>query len=194
VPAATAHLTHDHRAGVNADTQRQLDTVIGLQTRIERRHGLRNTQPGIDGPLRIVFMGHGITKIDEQAVTEVLGNVPLVAVDDLGRGFLIGPYDLAQVFRIEFAREVGGAHQVTEHHRQLAAFGFGGSVGGRLGNRLVWRSVCGDGLCGTCWPMRWRRGLGNGWRQGRGRGRRDDCGGVCGGRGAWDVHHRRRNR
>ena len=37
----------------------------------------------------IVFMGRGVTKIDQQAIAEVLGNMALILLDDLGRSLLI---------------------------------------------------------------------------------------------------------
>ena len=48
--------------------------------------------------------------------------MPLKAGDHLSTGILIGPYDLAQVFRVELARKASGVHQVTEQHGELAAF------------------------------------------------------------------------
>jgi hypothetical protein len=49
--------------------------------------------------------------------------VPLVALDDLGGGFLIGPDHFAEVFRIKFTREISGADEIAEHHGELATFG-----------------------------------------------------------------------
>jgi hypothetical protein len=49
-----------------------------------------------------------------------------IVLDDLRGHFLVGSHHLAQVFRVKFAGEVSGTHQVAEHHGELAAFGFGG--------------------------------------------------------------------
>ena len=71
-----------------------------------------------------------ITKIDEQAVAEILGNMSLKALDDLSTGSLVGTHHLPQVFGIELAGERGRIHQVTEQHGELAAFGLRGGVVG----------------------------------------------------------------
>jgi hypothetical protein len=49
--------------------------------------------------------------------------MPIKAGDHLGAGVLIGPHHLAQIFWIELAGESGRVDQVTEQHRELAAFG-----------------------------------------------------------------------
>src|SRR5262245_61674785 len=72
----------------------------------------------------------GIAKIDEQAVAEVLGDMPRKALDDLGTGSLVGAHHLPQVFRIELTGERSRLHQVAEQHSELAAFGLRGGVGG----------------------------------------------------------------
>jgi hypothetical protein len=79
-------------------------------------------QPGAHGALRIVFVRLGIAKVDQQTITEVLGNMPLEAGDHFGAGVLIGPHYLAQLFRVELAGECGRVHQVTKQHGELAAF------------------------------------------------------------------------
>ena len=67
----------------------------------------------------------GIAKVDQQAIAQILGNMALEALDDLGTGLLIGAHHLAVVFRVELAGEAGGVHQIAEQHRELAAFGVG---------------------------------------------------------------------
>jgi hypothetical protein len=87
--------------------------------------GLHNPHPGPHRALRVVFVRLRVAEIDEQAIAEVLGDIPLEAGDHFGAGVLIGPHDLAPLLRVELAGEDGGVHQVTEQHRELAAFGFG---------------------------------------------------------------------
>jgi hypothetical protein len=55
------------------------------------------------------------------------------ASDHLGAGGLIGPYHLAQLFRVELADEHGRVHEITKQHGELAPF-------------RLWkvRSSCGD--------------------------------------------------
>jgi hypothetical protein len=46
-------------------------------------------------------VGLRITKVDQQAIAEILGNVSLKALDDRGTGGLIGSDDLPVVFRVK---------------------------------------------------------------------------------------------
>ena len=84
--------------------------------------GLHDPQPGPHGPLGIIFVRQGIAEVDEQAIAEILRDMPLKAGDHLGAGLLIGPHHLAEVFRVELAGERGRVHQVTEQHGELAPF------------------------------------------------------------------------
>jgi hypothetical protein len=43
---------------------------------------------------------------------------------------LIGPDDIAGVFRVELPGELGGVGQVADHHGELAAFSLGDAAGG----------------------------------------------------------------
>ena len=56
----------------------------------------------------------GVAEVDEQAITEILGNMAIKAGDHLGAGLLIGPHHLAQLFWVELAGEHGRVHQVTK--------------------------------------------------------------------------------
>ncbi len=138
VAAAAAHFTHHHWAGMNADAHGKFNVIRCFDTRVERSHRLDNPQSRIDGARRIIFVRHGEAKIDEQAIAQILRNVPLITPNDFGGCLLIGAHHLAQIFGIEFTREIGRAHQVAEHHGELAPFGFRRAADQfRLGNPLV---------------------------------------------------------
>jgi hypothetical protein len=62
--------------------------------------GFHHPQPGPHRPLRIIFVRLGVAEVDEQAITEVLGDMPLEAGDHLGADLLIGLHHLAPVFRV----------------------------------------------------------------------------------------------
>ena len=64
-----------------------------------------------------------IAKVDQQAIAQVLRNVPVKALDHVGTGRLVGAHHLAEVFRVELPGQHGGVHQITKQHRQLSAFG-----------------------------------------------------------------------
>ena len=85
-------------------------------------------------------MGLGIAEVHQQAIAEVLGNVAVKALDDLGTGGLIGPDHGAEVFRIESTRQHRRVHQVTKQDGELAAFSVRGWRRGRRGeDRRAWR-------------------------------------------------------
>ncbi|ETW98926.1 MAG: hypothetical protein ETSY2_41910 [Candidatus Entotheonella gemina] len=92
--------------------------------------------------MRIIFMGYRIPKIYQQAIAKVLGNVALKALNDVRAGRLIRTNHVAIDFGIELGRQLGGAHQITEHHGELTTFGFRNrwpawrSLGLNLGLRL----------------------------------------------------------
>src|SRR5262249_429226 len=92
-------------------------------------------------------MGVGIAKVDEQAVTERLGDMSIVALDNFGTNLLKGPDYVSVLFGIELAGQFGRVHQIAKHDGQLATF----SVWGvrfccrdcRPGSRvLLWRTWC----------------------------------------------------
>ena len=110
---------------MDPDPHGQADSILLLQSAIECPQCLHHGEPGPHCPLRIVFMRLGIAKVDQQTITEILGDMASETLNDLGAGGLIRPDHLAQVFGIEAAGGAGGVHQVAEQHRELATFGVG---------------------------------------------------------------------
>jgi hypothetical protein len=113
---------------------------------VERLDGRHNAEPGPDGPLGVVFMGYGIAKIHQQASAQVLRHIAVEALDYRRAGLMIGAHDVPKVFGVQVAREPGRIHQVTEQHREGAAFG------------LRWHQSSREWLNartrGRCWPVR----------------------------------------
>src|SRR6516164_8410953 len=103
---------------MDAYTDSELDTLRLLQTSIEVSHGSKNSQTSSDSPLCIIFMGVGIAEIDKQTVTEQLGDMPIVALDDFCTSRLIRTDHVPPVFRVEVRGQLGGIHKVAEHHRE----------------------------------------------------------------------------
>ena len=99
---------------------------------LERRAGAR--RQGADGahrlearahrPLGLALVRPGLAEVGQHAVAHELGDVALEADDRAGTGVLVGADDLAQVLRVEAARELRRADQVAEQHRQLPPLGF----------------------------------------------------------------------
>jgi hypothetical protein len=55
-----------------------------------------------------------IPKVDEQAIAEILRDMPLEVGDHFGTDLLIGPHHLTPLFRVELAGERGRVHQIAE--------------------------------------------------------------------------------
>ena len=66
-----------------------------------------------------------IAEIRQHAIAQVLGDMPLIARDDLLTDGLIGHYAGMVVFWIELLRKGRGPHQVDEFHGQLAPLAYG---------------------------------------------------------------------
>src|SRR6516162_9408250 len=107
---------------MNTNADSELDTLRLLQTRIEVSHGSKNSQTSSDSPLCIIFMGVGIAEIDKQTVTKQLGDMPIVALDNFRTNRLIRTDHIPVLFGVELGGEVGGIHEVAEHHRELPSF------------------------------------------------------------------------
>jgi hypothetical protein len=110
----------------------QVHPPLLLQAGIELPHGLHDPQAGAHRPLGVIFVRQGVAEVDEQAIAEILGDMPLKAADHLGAGCLIGPHHLPPLFGVELGGKHGRVHQVAEQHGELAAFGV------RRGRGDVW--------------------------------------------------------
>jgi hypothetical protein len=209
MPSPTAHFSHDHGAGMQANAHGELYPFLPCQARIERcGDGRDSAQPRMHPSQGIVFMRHWPAKVHQQAISEILRDVARVLLNHLSRSRLVGPHDLAQVFGVELLGEARGVRQVAEHHGQLPAFRCRGNAGrGRsIAQHLVSCACCAAVHGGSpsalwsgwrlvrrdhCWTMRRRQGGGDAWRQGRDSGR-PDCRGVGARWLAWHGHRRGR--
>ena len=81
-----------------------------------------------------------VAEIDQHPVAHVLGDKAVEAADRLGDGAVVGADQLTQILRVKTGRQRGRADQIAEHHRQLPAFGVGGSRSCRRhgGGRSRW--------------------------------------------------------
>jgi hypothetical protein len=81
--------------------------------------------PAPHGPLRIIFVRQGVAEVDEQAIAQILRDMPVKTGNHLDARRLIGAHDLPELFGVKLRRERGRADEVTEQHRELAAFRLG---------------------------------------------------------------------
>ena len=75
MPSAPTYLADDHQPGMDTNTDDQPHTFLPLQTRIERSYRLDDAQPGSHAALRIIFVGLRPTKVDQQAIAQILGRI-----------------------------------------------------------------------------------------------------------------------
>jgi len=73
--------------------------------------------------LRIILVGYWVAEVDQQAIAEILGNMPFIAFDHRRTRLLISTDYVAQLFGVELLGERGRADQVAEHDGELPALG-----------------------------------------------------------------------
>ena len=75
---ATTHSTHYHWPGMQAQPHSEGNAILGLhQSAIQGARGLANPQARKHGALGIVLMVARVAKVDEQAIAQILCDVPL---------------------------------------------------------------------------------------------------------------------
>jgi hypothetical protein len=99
------------------------DTFLRLEANSQLPHGFHHPEPGPHRPRRIIFVRLGVSKVHQQTIAQILGNMPLIAGDHFGAGLLVSSHHLTQTFGVELTGERGRVHQVAEQHRELAALG-----------------------------------------------------------------------
>src|SRR5262245_55105146 len=105
---------------MDTHTDSELDTFRLLQTGIQVFYRSEDTQTRSYGSLRVIFMGVGIAKVDEESIPQELSNVTVIAANHLRTGGVIRPDHVPVRFGIELGREAGRIDQIAEHHGQLA--------------------------------------------------------------------------
>ena len=128
VPGAAPDLAHYDEPRVNTHPNRKSGVALPPEADVQTLHCVSDTERRSHGTRGIVLVGAGIAEVDEQPVTEILRDVALEAVDDLGTRLLVGAHRLAHVLGVQLPRKRRRTYEITEHHRQLTAFGFGGNT------------------------------------------------------------------
>jgi hypothetical protein len=122
---AGSHLPDDHQPRMDADANGQANAAFSLQAGIDPGHRLQHLETGTNGASRVVFMRVRPSEIDQERVPEKLPDMTVEPLDDLGARALVCPHDLSEVLGVQLSGQCCGANQVTEHHRELTAFGTG---------------------------------------------------------------------
>ena len=121
---------------MDAKPHGKLDAILGLQAAIQCPHGIHNPQSCAHGPVRIVFVGLRVAKVDEKSITQILCYVAFKAMNHVSRRFLVGAHNFAKVFGVEPSGQVGRFNQIAKHHGQLTPFRLWGAGRRRRGCRL----------------------------------------------------------
>src|SRR5262249_50680113 len=114
-------LADHYRSRVYAHANGEDDSALSLQPRAQRGDRLEDADAGADRPARVVLPRRGVAEVDEKPIAEILGDIAVKLADDDVAGFLVRADHLAEDFGIDSRRELGRAHEVAEHHRELAA-------------------------------------------------------------------------
>jgi hypothetical protein len=93
---------------MDADPHGQPDAFVLFQAGVQRPHDVEDAQASTDGPLGVVFVGLRVAKVHQQAIAQILGDIPVKALDDLDPSRLISQHHLAEVFRVELTGESCG--------------------------------------------------------------------------------------
>jgi hypothetical protein len=99
------------------------------RARLQPGNDLREFQPRVHRPRRVVLMRAREAKIRQNPVAHEFGDEAIVARYHARARILIGADDLPHVLGIEPRRHRGGPHEVAEHHGELPPLG--GVLGGR---------------------------------------------------------------
>src|SRR6266516_4874391 len=124
---------------MNANADSELDTFFLLQTSMQVSHGSEDTQACAYCSVSVILMGLGIAKVHQESIPKELGDMPIVALDNVGTHPLIGTHHVTPVFWVELSRQGSGIHQITEHDRELSPFSFGCRRGT---SRRCWLDRC----------------------------------------------------
>jgi hypothetical protein len=85
----------------------------------------RNAFSRADGALGVFLVRGGPAEIRQDAITHVAGDKPVVARDDIAAEGSIRMQQAPQLFGVKFFTQRRRAHQVAEHHGELATFAEG---------------------------------------------------------------------
>jgi hypothetical protein len=96
-------------------------------------------EPGAYGPFGIVLVRYRKSKVNENAVPYIAGDVAIIEPDRLGTGSLIDGDQVTKILGIEPDRQTDRIHEIAEHDRQLSPLG---PVRQRGGSRRSERCRC----------------------------------------------------
>jgi hypothetical protein len=95
LPLPIAYGTYNDQTGMDPHAGCQADRVLWLEPLIQYTEGFEHLETGTDRPLSIIFMRLRIAKVHQQPIAQILGDMPVKALDDRGTGGVVGLDNLA---------------------------------------------------------------------------------------------------
>src|SRR6516165_1293194 len=114
-----AEVADHYQAARDADANRE--RFPGARLELGNRGNDIQSRP--HGSLGIVFVREGIAEIGQYPVPPELGEEAVIASRNTGAGGVIGIDHGTHVLRIESSRQGSRAHQIADHHCEMAALG-----------------------------------------------------------------------
>ncbi|MEE9148969.1 MAG: hypothetical protein V3U27_16410 [Candidatus Tectomicrobia bacterium] len=118
----TVHGAQDHKAGVDAQTDRELHVLHPLQVHFQHCHYV---ETGLHSALRIIVVGLRPAKIPHDLIAARRHDVAGKAAARRGAQGVRSLHDLVEVFRIKRRCMGGRASHPTHEHGELAPLGRG---------------------------------------------------------------------
>ena len=117
-----AHGAYNYRSGVDTYTNGDRRAVIFLQLLVDFGKGCDDLAPSTNRSFCVVVVCQRIAKVDEDPVTEVLGDISFVTSDDTPGRIVVGTHDVSQDLRVYLFRQFCRPHNVTKHDGELSSF------------------------------------------------------------------------
>ena len=76
------HIADDDQTGVDADPDAYGNPGLTLEFLADPLNGLGDAETGLDGPARVIFVGHGIAEVGQNAVAKIFGEITVVQAND----------------------------------------------------------------------------------------------------------------
>ncbi len=118
---ARAHVADVHRAGVEADADRERRPAARTELRAQRLHPLLHRERRRDGILRVARVRQRRSPEGHDGVADVLVDGAATGVDDLRHRRQVGVHQRGELARLQRLRGGGEVADVGEQHRELAA-------------------------------------------------------------------------
>ena len=134
--------TDDHRAGVDADADAQLDAAADGKLRVQLRQRVADRERGEDAAIGSVLVGDGRSEQRHDAVAGELRHDALDAIDLAGGDRDVLLEEIAILLRVEALGDGRRADQIAEHHGHELALArndalTGADLGGEDGGDLA---------------------------------------------------------